>query len=284
MGFIVSELIRALMYGTGGGGGGGTPPATFALTQSATSLLDFDDAPVPSTSAALTSRYTPIGVTFNPYAGAVSLVSAAGIPGSLPHPADNTSSNGVAYGFNYYFDVDPSLCFDGLHADLSGSGRTGITFTVVGSQVDPETGSDTVQAAFTPGTGTWEWIYDQVVKDTSADIGYITRVYVSSPGSLSLIDNLRFSYSGRYDDVFSDLNLHVGMAYSATVSTGDTDVAPYTATLLSGSLPPGLALSTTASTVSVAGTPSVAGAYSATYRITTSNGLHLDLAITLKVR
>lgn len=273
---------RARQAMTGGGGGGA--PVTFTLTQIASSVLDFDDAPVPGSSVSLTGRYTPIGLTFSPYAGAVSLVSATGIPGVLPHPPTNTSSNGIVYGYNFLIDVDPSLCFDGLRADLSGSGRTSVTFVIYGSMADPETGLNYASQTFAPPTGPWVWIFDQTVKDSAINIGYITQVYVTSAGSNCLIDNLHFTYSGQYDDVFTDFNLWSGTSYSATVATGPASATPYTLSLVSGSLPTGLSISSTTTAVAVNGTPTAAGSYSAVYNVGHSNGTVLPLTISLKVR
>ena len=61
----------------------------------------------------------------------------------------------------------------------------------------------------------------------------------------------------------------VGVAYSSAL-TATGGVAPYTFSISSGSLPPGLTLN--ASTGAITGTPTTAGTYSYTAKVTDSTG------------
>jgi hypothetical protein len=72
----------------------------------------------------------------------------------------------------------------------------------------------------------------------------------------------------------------VGVPYSsALVATGG--VPPYTFSIVSGSLPPGLTLNP--STGAITGTPTTAGIYSYTARVTDSTGAHVDAACSITV-
>jgi hypothetical protein len=75
----------------------------------------------------------------------------------------------------------------------------------------------------------------------------------------------------------------VGLAYAAeesTVATGT--LTPVTYSILSGSLPPGLALSTVGNNWEISGTPTTAGTYSFTLRCSNSIG-NTDVALSITI-
>lgn len=70
-----------------------------------------------------------------------------------------------------------------------------------------------------------------------------------------------------------------GVAYSQSLSTSG-GIAPYTYSIVSGSLPVGVSFS---SSGTLSGTPSVAGSYTFTIRSTDDAGYHADIAYTLAI-
>lgn len=75
----------------------------------------------------------------------------------------------------------------------------------------------------------------------------------------------------------------VGTAYSVEESTVATGTAtPVTYSILSGSLPPGLSLSTVGNNWEISGTPTTAGAYSFTLRCSNSIG-NTDVSLSITI-
>ena len=79
-----------------------------------------------------------------------------------------------------------------------------------------------------------------------------------------------------------DSNLVVGTAYSRTLPGVSAGVAPYMWSILYGSLPPGLLLDGTKGIIS--GTPTAAGVYPVTLKVTDANGVNAAAVWTLTVK
>lgn len=71
--------------------------------------------------------------------------------------------------------------------------------------------------------------------------------------------------------------------YTATITTSHTPNPPYTFALISGSLPPGLALTPGTNSATISGTPTIAGNYSFTVQITDQSGNTMQRTYTLAV-
>ena len=258
-----------------------TPPPTLTCLASGTTGL----VGMPFSSAALTvaggtAPYTfsvvgtlPAGLTLNPATGAISGTPTA--PGSFSIKV--TDANGVSAAGSCPYTIYPPVSATCVSITaVQGVAITPVTMTATGGAGGPYTfsASGLPNGLTMSSTGTISGMptvsgtfpYTVTIKDAAGNIGtFNCSVTVNPPPQKLNLDCV----------TCSSIIGYVGKDYSASenVSGG---VAPYTFSVVSGQVPPGMTLNT--STGVLSGTPTTPGIYYFTTKVVDSAG-NSDTAI-----
>ena len=239
---------------------------------------------VPPYTYSITSGSLPPGLTLNPSTGAITgTPTTYGTFNFTAQVVDSTNSKAGTTTANCSIVIAPPAI---TLACPTGTGQVGVpyssalvatggvapyTFSITsgslpsGLTLNPSTGAITGTPT---AAGTFNFTA-KVVDSTGTSAGTTTAncSIVISPPNLTLVCP---SNSGT-----------VGLAYSsAAVATGGTP--PYTFSIASGSLPPGLTLNT--ATGAITGTPSSEGTFSFSIEVTDHNGYSVTVSCTIVIK
>ena len=241
----VGTLYSATLAATGG-----TGPYTYSITQGS----------------------LPPGLTLNPSTGLISgTPTSAGVFTFTSTVTDsNKNTDTVICTIDVTvipLDLECGTCAAGkatvgtaYNAMLAATGGTApFTYSIVQGSLPPGLSLNTSTGAIT-GTPATPGYYTFTAKVVDAagksDTSTCTVVVVNSPVNLDC-------------GPCSAGKAYVGTAYTATMAVTGAK-APYTFSIISGSLPPGLSLNT--STGVISGTPTASGTYSFTAKVVDANG------------
>lgn len=213
-----------------------------------------------------TATASGTSITYTPtasYSGPDSFTYTATNAGGTSAPATVTLT--VSPATISYTPSSPAAGTVGLAYSQSLAGASGgtvpYTYSITSGSLPP--GITLASNGTLSGTASANGTFNFTVRATDSSTG--TGPFNATSGTLTLtIDAATLSYAPANPPAAT-----VGVAYSQSLANASGGVAPYTYTIASGSLPPGITLSGNGT---LSGTPSAGGSFNFTVTVTDSSG------------